>query len=66
VIDRYLIGAAAWSISQVSGNVIGGDGAAAAEVNGGADGLGLDGGVGSEGGSVTKSLYAGLKNRIGS
>lgn len=55
------MGAAAWSISQVNGNVIDGDGAAAAGVNGGADELGLGEG---EGGSVTKSLYAGLKCRI--
>jgi hypothetical protein len=58
VIARYLIGAAAWSRSQPSGKVIGGDGGAGTEVSGGAEGLEPDVG---EGGKVTEALCTGLK-----
>jgi len=59
-IDRYLIGAAAWSKSHVNGNTTGGDGAAAARVNGVTAGLGLDE---DGGGRVTEALFAGLAYR---
>ena len=62
-IARYTIGGAACCINQDNGNVIDGGGVAATETGGGTVGLGLEG---CEGGRVTKSLYAGLKYRLGS
>src|ERR1043166_8508478 len=59
VIARYLMGADACSISQMSGNRIGGDGGAVTGVSGVAVAVVLDGveGMGGRGG-VTKSLFS--------
>jgi len=63
VIERYLIGAAACSMSQLNGKTIGGDGAAAAGVSGVTVGLELDG---DGGGRVTEALIEGLNYRTSS